>query len=156
MCLFFLFLTHRELKARREAAETKRAQLVIQQAKLAAELVDIDKATQEGGGAFVSLTPQSEEFWVGSARFWTVRQRCSVGSTEKAAIWRTEEAGCRFAVCHLELVRSSEWWTQAARRLLSFWRRRSGRLSTSWGEPSSSASRSLSSRRSFRELEKMR
>ena len=53
------------LKARREAAEKKRAQLAMQQATLAAELDEIDKAAQDGG-AFISVTPQSEEFWVGS------------------------------------------------------------------------------------------
>ena len=53
------------LKARREAAEKKRAQLAMQQATLAAELDEIDKAAQDGG-AFVSVTPQSEGFGVGS------------------------------------------------------------------------------------------
>ena len=53
------------LKARREAAEKKRAQLAMQQATLAAELDEIDKAAQDGG-AFISVAPQSEEFWVGS------------------------------------------------------------------------------------------
>ena len=44
------------LKARREAAEKKRAQLAMQQATLAAELDEIDKAAQDGG-AFISVTP---------------------------------------------------------------------------------------------------